>query len=701
MTCSLRQTGAAAVMCLLTGTWLLAQAPTLPQFRAGAVLVTVDAYPQLNGRIVEGLTAGDFEVLEDGKPQKIENLEFVRIEPAAPEAIRRDPSTIGEMRAIAADPHARVFVAFLDQLHTTVEGSHAIRQPLIDTLRSLVGPDDLFGVMTQNMRPEQLTLGRAMLSIEEQLTKYWPWGERQRIGHDRTDPVEDNVATCFHQYSPDGMTWLPWLIDEGPVKRYLDDILIERRREDRTLTSLEDLVRFLPKIREGRTVVLGISDGWMIFSSAEALVKEPDKDFRTKKEGRTFPPPLGRASDTTQFRGCLFELERLARLDNQRRFRDLMTAANTGNVSFYPVATTGLAAFDSSLGERVISNPDNRTTDNVVSRDAARVSRRVESLQTLAENTDGIAIVRTNDLASGLRRVVDDMSAYYLLGYYSTNTKNDGRFRRIQVHVKRPGLNVRARRGYLAPSEAQQQMRGAAAAAVSVATTSSAVDDALAVLARLQPTSEVFTYGAASSRELVLITEISSALTGSGKWTRGGDVKAAITGPNGETVGTASARIEPATRAALLRVPLSPGAIGPWRVTIQIAGTGESLEDRVSIDRTTIGPLLGVPLLYRAAPGPRSPIWPVADLEFRRTERVHIEWSLLKTPDQRQARLLNRTGQPLAVAVSLSEPPGAAQPMLAADVNLAPLSAGDYVIEVTAGAGPETERRLIAIRVKQ
>src|SRR5262245_11386599 len=110
----------ALIVCLLgiPAAVLVAQsAQSLPQFRAGAVLVIVDAYPQRDGRIEEGLTAGDFEVLEDGKPQKIENLEFVRIEPAPPDAYRRDPNTVGEMRTLAADPHNRVFVAFLDQLH--------------------------------------------------------------------------------------------------------------------------------------------------------------------------------------------------------------------------------------------------------------------------------------------------------------------------------------------------------------------------------------------------------------------------------------------------------------------------------------------------------------------------------------------------------------------------------------------------------
>src|SRR3954469_21521659 len=85
--------------------------------------------------------------------------------------------------------------------------------------------------------------------------------------------------------------------------------------------------------------------------------------------------------------------------------------------------------------------------------DQATLKNRIETLRTLALDTDGIAVVDTNDLDKGLRRVVDDLTSYYLLGYYSTNPKADGKFRKITVHVKRPGVDVRARRGYQAASQ--------------------------------------------------------------------------------------------------------------------------------------------------------------------------------------------------------------------------------------------------------
>src|SRR6187431_179243 len=101
-----------------------------PVFRGEAVLVTVDVYPQREGKIVEGLKAEDFQVLEDGKPQAVENVEFVRVEPSLSESERRDPGSMSEMLRQASDPHNRVFVVFLDQMHVTIAGSHTTRRPM-------------------------------------------------------------------------------------------------------------------------------------------------------------------------------------------------------------------------------------------------------------------------------------------------------------------------------------------------------------------------------------------------------------------------------------------------------------------------------------------------------------------------------------------------------------------------------------------
>ena len=63
--------------------------------------------------------------------------------------------------------------------------------------------------------------------------------------------------------------------------------------------------------------------------------------------------------------------------------------------------------------------------------DQANLRTRLNGLRLLAEMTDGVAIVNTNNITPLLKRVVDDMSSYYLMTYSSTNSKLDGRFRSI------------------------------------------------------------------------------------------------------------------------------------------------------------------------------------------------------------------------------------------------------------------------------
>ena len=79
------------------------------------------------------------------------------------------------------------------------------------------------------------------------------------------------------------------------------------------------------------------------------------------------------------------------------------------------------------------------------------MSERRTSLLTMAEETDGLAVVSTNNIDAGLKRIDDDLSSYYLLGFYSTQ-KQDGKFHKLSVRVTRKGVVARARRGYLASS---------------------------------------------------------------------------------------------------------------------------------------------------------------------------------------------------------------------------------------------------------
>ena len=84
---------------------------------------------------------------------------------------------------------------------------------------------------------------------------------------------------------------------------------------------------------------------------------------------------------------------------------------------------------------------------------AARAESRGpdDAARYLAEESGGFAVVNTNNLSAGFERVARENSSYYLLGYYSTNNTADGKARRNEIKVARPGVRAVHRASYLAP----------------------------------------------------------------------------------------------------------------------------------------------------------------------------------------------------------------------------------------------------------
>ena len=129
--------------------------------------------------------------------------------------------------------------------------------------------------------------------------------------------------------------------------------------------------------------------------------------------------------------------------------------ANRNNTSIYAVDPRGLAAFEYDVNQGVS-----------LSTDRNRPQRgRSTTLRVLADNTDGRAIVNRNDLAAGMKQIMRDASGYYLLGYTSTAAPTDGKFHSIDVHVKRPGVEVRSAQGLLGLHRRGRRARDRAAQA--------------------------------------------------------------------------------------------------------------------------------------------------------------------------------------------------------------------------------------------
>ena len=677
--------------------------PQRPVFREAVNAVLVDVYPRREGRIVEGLTRDDFEVFENGAPQVIESVEFIRVEPNPPDVVRHDPNSQREALQAAEDPRNRVFVAFLDTLHTTVSGSHAIRRPLLDTLNRAVTRNDLFGVITQNQRARDLVLGRVMDSIENELAANWTWGERHQLvdlsgvlsGVNQDDPVEVRLDGCFTtKLTPTG--FVPWYIDDGGVRRLYSEALIERHREDRVISALENLVVYLGEIRNARTVLMIVTDGWLWFPVDRPLAEhlaETD-DVAPARPGLYLQPGSRLTSlnpDGMDRNVCNQDATRIAGLDNPRRLRDLIEDARRRAVSIYPINPDGLTPDNLPASDRTRPAAGAALTFPA-ERHRRRVHERIEGLRTLAEGTDGFAVVDTNDLASGVGRIADDVSAYYLLGYYSTHTDPDGQYRTIRVNVKQPGLEVRARRGYRA---------AAVAAPVSAAgegpdAAAESLEAAFGALARVRPDASLFTYGVAAAGEASVVVELTAAQALAAKTETPTHVD--IVGPEGAVLATGAGTIPPGTRGAVVSVRIPEKAVGLLRANVT-AGTGrDRRQDSVAI-AISAHTLVGPAVVFRATPSPRSPLHPVADFLFRRTERVHVEWARLSEIDRRDVRLLGRDGKPLALPVNVTEREVNGRVSVAADLNLAPLTDGEYAIELIAGRGDASERHVVAIQV--
>jgi VWFA-related protein len=133
--------------------------------------------------------------------------------------------------------------------------------------------------------------------------------------------------------------------------------------------------------------------------------------------------------------------------DIMMALRATVGAANRAGVSLYMVDPQGLVA---PSGERIEVQWDATSSQDSRAGLGAEFAQR-ESLHFLADGTGGFAIYNTNAPAESFDRILDDNSRYYLLAYYPTNTRRDGKDRTIEVRLTDPSLRVRARKGYRAP----------------------------------------------------------------------------------------------------------------------------------------------------------------------------------------------------------------------------------------------------------
>lgn len=368
-----------------------------PTFRVEINYVEVDALvTDAAGNSVANLTADDFEVLEDGKPQKISAFSLVNI------PIERAERPLFAAGPIEADVRSneevdgRVYVIVLDDLHIHPLRTSRVKAAAKGFVERHFAANDLAAVV--------YTSGRADAGQEFTNNRRLLLAAIDRFSGRK---LRSSTLERLERYqSTQGM--------RSPGERVEDPVLAERAFNARnSLEGVRNLADFLAGIRGRRKAMLFISEG----------VDYDIHDVFTNRDASSI-------------------------MDASR---DAIGAATRANVAIYSIDPRGLT----SMGDEMIevgSFPNDDPDAGISSTgmmDELRLSQ--DSLRTLSDETGGFAAVNRNDFDGAFERLVRENSSYYVLGYYPTNDRRDGRFRKIEVHVRRPGLQVRSRKGYQAP----------------------------------------------------------------------------------------------------------------------------------------------------------------------------------------------------------------------------------------------------------
>ena len=631
-----------------------------PVFRSEISYVRVDAIiTDDDDNPVLDLTLEDFEIFEDDILQAIESFELIEIT-GEPDPALPPPSSIRneyDEEREAARSDSRIFVFFLDDYHVRDYNAMRLLAPLVEFVETQLAPTDLVAVMYPLTPVFDVRLTRNHAQIVRALQGF---------------------RGVKYNYEPRNMYEQQYA--------YYPTTTVEKIRNDVSLSALRGLSIHLGGLREGRKSVIVLTEGYSNY----------------------VPPQLrsmNAAGDPLGGQGGAFAAEN--RLEESSRFfatssmhMDLLylaDVANKNNVSFYTVDARGLAVFEYDLSRRSVGG----RTDGQVLRDLQN------TVHVLAEQTDGRAIVNRNDVAPGLAQIVRDQSAYYLLGYTSSEAPTDGKFHEIKVKVHRRGVKVRARKGYYALTEANAKR----ILAPPKPELPKVFDAALATLA--EPT-----------RGRLVRTWVGTR--------RGDNGKTKVTFV-WEPVGTnQSQRRESASQVTLMamsdsaayfrgQVPergnASPRAEfeadpGTLELTVAIEDEYGDVIDRaqneVTIpDFTGIDVALSTPAVLRArnALEMRQLVadpdaLPTASRYFRRTEQLLVRVEAYAPGDAMpvvSARLLSREGTSMLELPV--EQPAAGGPFELA-LALASFPRGDYLIEISAAAGDDVATTVIAFRLQ-
>ncbi|MBL8151556.1 MAG: VWA domain-containing protein, partial [Blastocatellia bacterium] len=401
--------------------------------RIGVKLVQVDAVVvDKQGNVVNNLQPEDFEIYEDGKKQEITNFSFIafpRSEKASSEANTTLISKAEKLPALPLKPEQvrRTIALVVDDVCISQESIIQVRQGLKKFIDEQMREDDLVAILRTGSgigALQQFTNNKQKLQKDIARLVWSPNGCGRLVA---VDPINNSPALNLDKSRENR--------SDNPPDRTLARVNPEDLRNEAftigTLGAVSYIVKGLKDLPGRKSVVL-FSDGLQIFA--------PDRDSNRVRES----------------------------------FNRLTDLANNSSVVFYGIdarglQTLGITAGDSingapiGAGSRGISRSADPNFTTIAAETSLRQSRFFDSqegLNLMARDTGGLFIRNTSDMAKALDRVVQDQSGYYLLGYVPDEERinkdsklKTSTFHKLEVKLKKSGLTVRSRTGFLANTE--------------------------------------------------------------------------------------------------------------------------------------------------------------------------------------------------------------------------------------------------------
>jgi len=398
----------------------------LPTFKAKVREVVVDVVvTNGKGEPVPGLKNGDFEVLEDGKPQNVSHFEEHRGVP--PTQIKMPPMPPGVYTNFPLTQSAdSVNILLLDALNTPSTDQTYVHSQMLKYLKTIPAGTRV-GVFTLASRLRML---QGITSDSSELLAALNSNQNPRQSPLLPSTVEkdsDQSRIDFLTNEAMGPVTPPdqTMGATDPIsaaKQFLADTALFQTelRISMTLQALQQLARYLADVPGRKNVI------WFSGSFPAGIV--PDSDL---------PDPF-RAAINFQ--------------EDIRKTTDLLTAAQ---VAIYPIAAEGLV---SDTAFQVNGREIGQKRASVAAQDTMQQSRSDRmnrdsghaSMQQLAKDTGGQAFYNTNGLNDAFRRVINNGTRYYTLAYAPANANMDGKYRHIQVKLLNGKDSLAYRRGYYA-----------------------------------------------------------------------------------------------------------------------------------------------------------------------------------------------------------------------------------------------------------